>query len=110
MPGGKYHSPFWTPYALYGTVDYMYGWPAWNANNGFTAAQGSLNVIESLMYGFYLYIVAREVKGGWNQGIIQKIWRQDEEIEIKGRLVAEAVLICFSGCVMTVSKTILYCK
>jgi hypothetical protein len=23
MPGGKFHSPFWTPYALYGTVDYV---------------------------------------------------------------------------------------
>jgi hypothetical protein len=42
MPGGKFHSPIWTPYALYGTVDYMYGWPAWNAGIGFTAAQGSL--------------------------------------------------------------------
>lgn len=39
MPGGKFHSPFWTPYALYGTVDYMYGWPAWNNHNGFTAAK-----------------------------------------------------------------------
>jgi hypothetical protein len=27
MPGGKFHSPFWTPYALYGTVDYVRSMP-----------------------------------------------------------------------------------
>lgn len=49
MPGGRVHSPIWTPYALYGTVDYIYGWPAWNDGVGFTAAQGFLNIIESAM-------------------------------------------------------------
>lgn len=110
MPGGKFHSPFWTPYALYGTVDYVYGWPAWNDNNGFTAAQGSLNLVELLMYGFYLFVVAREIEGGWNRGMIQKMWRKDETLEVSGRLVIEAVLICYSASVMTLSKTVLYCK
>ncbi|TKA75922.1 hypothetical protein B0A49_04629 [Cryomyces minteri] len=56
-PGGKYHSPVWVPYALYGTIDYIYGWPAYNAHNGFTAAQGTLNIVESIGYVVYLWIV-----------------------------------------------------
>ncbi|MCJ1254802.1 hypothetical protein MMC24_002618 [Lignoscripta atroalba] len=42
MPGGWLHSPIWVPYALYGTVDYIYGFPAWEARNGFTAAHDDL--------------------------------------------------------------------
>ena len=43
MPGGALHAPIWTPYALYGTVDYIYGQKAWDEHNGLTAAQASLN-------------------------------------------------------------------
>lgn len=100
MPGGKFHSPFWTPYALYGTVDYMYGWPAWNNHNGFTAAQGTLNVLESVMYCWYLYVVGSQVVDWSYEGISQ--------LEVRGKGVNLAVLIGFSGAVMTVSKTLLY--
>ncbi|RMZ75721.1 hypothetical protein DV738_g5353, partial [Chaetothyriales sp. CBS 135597] len=55
MPGGALHSPIWTPYALYGEVDHVYGFVAWNNGVGFTAAQTALNVVETLMYAFYLY-------------------------------------------------------
>ena len=102
MPGGKFHSPFWTPYALYGTVDYMYGWPAWNNHNGFTAAQGTLNLLESIMYCWYLYVVGSQVVEWSYEGL--------RTLEVKGKGVNLAVLIGFSGAVMTVSKTLLYCK
>ena len=102
MPGGKFHSPFWTPYALYGTVDYMYGWPAWNNHNGFTAAQGTLNLLESIMYCWYLYVVGSQVVDWSYEGI--------KTLEVKGKGVNLAVLVGFSGAVMTVSKTLLYCE
>lgn len=99
MPGGALHKPFFTPYALYGTVDYIYGDVAWLERNGFTAAQGSLNVVETVGYLGYLAIVwrfgrgeglgGRRVGGGWG-GV--------------------ACLVGFALSVMTVSKTVLYCE
>ena len=109
MPGGKFHSPIWAPYALYGTVDYIYGWPAWNDGVGFTAAQGSLNVLETAMYGYYLYILAtRGRETGWYRFWDQSFYQQ--KIVVKGDQVALAVVIAFASAIMTVSKTVLYCK
>lgn len=111
MPGGRYHNPIWTPYALYGSVDYFYGWPQWEARNGFTAAQGTLNLVETAMYFYYLYVVFSGVAEGWRSGIIDKIWRE----KTKGRMVVEgpntaaAVVVLFAAFVMTLSKTVLYC-
>ena len=96
MPNGKFQSPIFTPYVLYGSVDHIYGWEAYNAGNGFTAAQASLNAIETAGYVSYLWIVwkrgtgdLRAVHGGW------------------GGL---AVLIGFALSIMTLSKTALYCR
>ncbi|GKT88746.1 hypothetical protein Ct61P_06596 [Colletotrichum tofieldiae] len=50
MPGGHLHWPLYVPYALYGEVDHVYGWKAFNAGNGFTSAQGALNAVETVMY------------------------------------------------------------
>ena len=50
MEGGFLHEPLWAPYALYGTVDYVYGWKAWDAGEGFTGAQGAMNLVECVMY------------------------------------------------------------
>jgi hypothetical protein len=108
MPGGRLHSPIWTPYALYGTVDYIYGWPAWNDGVGFTAAQSAMNVMETLMYGYYLYTLASVARGtGWYKVWDKSFWSED--IVAKGPGLGLAVLMSFSGAVMTVSKTILYC-
>jgi len=110
MPGGRCHWPLWTPYALYGTVDYMYGWPAWNNGVGFTAAQGTLNALEAALYIYYLYVLATQ--GGnavlriWD---VNGFWRADV-ITVQGPAVTTAVLACFASAVMTVSKTVLYCK
>ncbi|KAG5802169.1 hypothetical protein H9Q74_013488 [Fusarium xylarioides] len=80
MPDGFLHWPLYVPYALYGEVDHVYGWKAFNAKNGFTAAQTALNVVETVMYLRTL----------------------------SGRDGALAVVIGFSAAVMTLSKTILY--
>ncbi|KAJ9602697.1 hypothetical protein H2200_012891 [Cladophialophora chaetospira] len=100
MPGGKLHSPIWTPYALYGSVDYIYGWPAWDAHNGFTAAQSAMNIPESAFYCWYLYIVARQVADWSSKGF--------SKLEVRGEGVSLAVLLALLGAVMTVSKTLLY--
>lgn len=93
MEGGSLHWPLWVPYKLYGEIDHVYGWKAINANNGFTAAQGSLNAVETSMYLVYLWMV-------YGQGT----WRAS------GRQGATALVIGFSAAVMTLSKTVLYCE
>ncbi|KKY28252.1 hypothetical protein UCDDS831_g00435 [Diplodia seriata] len=50
MPGGWLHAPLWAPYALYGAVDHVYGFPAWERGDGFGAAQASLNLVETALY------------------------------------------------------------
>ncbi|KAJ9129405.1 hypothetical protein NKR19_g10386, partial [Coniochaeta hoffmannii] len=47
MPGGSLHWPLWVPYELYGRVDHVYGFKAWDSGMGFTAAQGMLNLVET---------------------------------------------------------------
>ncbi|KAF6222844.1 hypothetical protein HO133_000895 [Letharia lupina] len=58
-PGGAWHAPLFVPYALYGRVDRLYGAGAWEARNGFTGAQAGLNVVESVGYAAYLWVVWR---------------------------------------------------
>ncbi|KAB8236367.1 hypothetical protein BDV23DRAFT_153301 [Aspergillus alliaceus] len=113
MPGNKLHSPIWTPYALYGTIDYMYGWPAFNARNGFTAAQTVLNLVESVGYIYYLWIVYRHgvsVSGGRGQRKAKKgpMWMLKTDKVVSGRPGAIALLVAYSAFLMTLSKTILY--
>ncbi|KAK7206133.1 hypothetical protein BZA70DRAFT_124623 [Myxozyma melibiosi] len=54
MPGGKLHF-LWKPYALYGTIDYVYGWPAYNDKDGFPGAQAFLTLVESMFLYYYIY-------------------------------------------------------
>lgn len=109
MPGGSLHLPIYKLYALYGTVDYMYGWPAWNDGVGFTAAQGSLNVLETIMYVWYIVVLATHGQGtGWYKSWQKQFWTQKTVVQGEG--VALATLICFSSAVMSLSKTVLYCK
>lgn len=118
MPGNKLHSPLWTPYALYGTIDHIYGWPAFNARNGFTAAQTVLNLVESAAYIYYLSIIykygvstvpssgrARSKKS--QKGIR---WFLKGEKMVFGRSGAAALLVAYSASLMTLGKTVLYCK
>jgi hypothetical protein len=113
MPGGSLHWPIWAPYELYGKVDYIYGWKAFNEKNGFTAAQGFLNIIESLMYVYYLYILYTVGKQSKAQGRgapkVSNVGFLGQQRFVDGQKGAVAVLVAFSAAVMTVSKTVLYC-
>lgn len=114
MPGGKLQWPLWVPYELYGAVDYNYGWPAWHANNGFTAAQSALNVVETIGYLVYLWIVytygvasTAQGSGAPDKGVFGKL---AEARTVQGRWAAWAVLIAYGSALMTLSKTVLYCE
>lgn len=100
MPGGYLHEPLWKPYALYGEVDHMYGFKQWNLNNPFAATQSWLNLVENVLYLVYLglwYVNGRALAPGARRAV-------------GGKVGALAVLVGFSAAVMTVSKTVLYCK
>lgn len=94
MPDGSLHAPIFTPYALYGQVDYVYGEKALKEHNGFTAAQASLNIVESTGYVGYLWVV----------------WKYGEKRVLGGGWGGVACLVGFALSVMTVSKTVLYCE
>lgn len=82
MPGGDLHH-FWKPYALYGTIDYFYGLPAFEANDGFPGAQSFMNLIESALNFIYL-----------------SYWARGDGVS--------AVVVGFISVIMTLSKTVLY--
>lgn len=118
MPGNKLHSPLWTPYALYGQVDYVYGWPAFNARNGFTAAQTVMNLVESVGYAYYLWVVYRHgasatpSSGRARAKKDQKgiAWFLKDEKVVAGRAGAAALLVAYTASVMTLGKTLIYCE
>lgn len=104
MPGGSLHSPIWSPYSIYSRVDLVYGFPAWDGHNGFTGAQSAMNIPETLFSAWYLYIVASQIMHRRGQDSVFNVG-------IKGsNHVNFAVLLCFASAVMTLSKTVLYCR
>lgn len=96
MPGGSLSWPIYTPYVLYGQIDYIYGEKAWKEHNGFTAAQTALNVFETAGYLGYLWVVWKHGRGG--------------QRTLPGGWGGVACLTGFALSVMTVSKTVLYCE
>ncbi|RYO88509.1 hypothetical protein DL766_009239 [Monosporascus sp. MC13-8B] len=110
MEGGALHWPLWVPYRLYGEIDHVYGWKAFRSRSGFTAAQGSLNVVETALYLAYLwiYFARRQARGeGAGGGSGNRTTTTTTKV-LSGRPAAVAVLLAFSGAVMTLSKTVLY--
>ncbi|KAK5045481.1 hypothetical protein LTR84_009099 [Exophiala bonariae] len=111
MPGGWLHKPIWAPYELYGRVDYVYGWPAWNSHDGFNAARGFLNLVETLLYLRYLWTVwkkstsARALFAARN---VTEFYGGSARTLVSGPEVAAAVLVLWSATVMTLSKSVLY--
>ncbi|KAI8638610.1 hypothetical protein BD408DRAFT_422822 [Parasitella parasitica] len=84
MEGGSLNF-LWKPYNLYAKIDYFYGLPAYNSQDGFTGAQALMNVIETLLNFIYLGLL------------------KNENVN-----VGQANLIGFSAALMTLSKTVLY--
>lgn len=119
MPGGWAHKPIWSPYALYGTIDYVYGLPAYESHDGFGGAQGAMNVLESLGYIWYLYLIWKygvqaKVKGRGaprvqgNGTVMEKLKELSRARVVTGRVAAGAPVLAFMVTVMTLAKTILY--
>lgn len=112
MPGGSLHWPIWAPYELYGRVDYIYGWKAFNEKNGFTAAQSLLNIVETSMYLYYLYILFTYGRSSNAQGRgapkTSDVGVLGQQRYVDGQMGAVAVLVGFSAAIMTLSKTVLY--
>ncbi|KAI9803737.1 MAG: hypothetical protein M1833_000649 [Piccolia ochrophora] len=111
MEGGWLH-PIFKPYALYATIDYQYGWPAWENRSGFTAAQSSVNIVETLMYASYLWIVFTSGRQTSTQGKgaphpASAGWLGQGRV-VPGEKGVLAVLIAYAAAVMTVAKTSLY--
>lgn len=116
MPGGKLHS-LWSPYALYGTVDYNYGWAAYNSRQGFPGAQSWLNLFETLGYIYYLAVVYRHGHTVTSSGRASQkkqkkglLWLLKDEKAVPGRVGAIALVIVFAANMATLSKTLLYSK
>ncbi|OJD25697.1 hypothetical protein ACJ73_02928 [Blastomyces percursus] len=109
MPGGSLHY-IWSPYALYGTIDYIYGWPSWNNRNGFTGAQSLMNLVETASYLFYLFVLFNygTASNHKDKNKSKSASFFDSRRSIGGKLGAIALLVAFSASVMTVSKTVLY--
>ncbi|KAI9740698.1 MAG: hypothetical protein M1818_004663 [Claussenomyces sp. TS43310] len=112
MPGGALYWPLYVPYELYGRTDYMYGWKAYHERNGFPSAQGALNVVETLLYAFYLYLALAygESSPAAGRGAPKpaRAGRLGQERSVDGKAGALAVMIAFSASIMTLSKTVLY--
>ncbi|KAK9469203.1 hypothetical protein V1512DRAFT_231363 [Lipomyces arxii] len=54
MPGGKWHW-IWSPYKLYGEIDHVYGFPAYEERDGFPAGQAFMTLVEAFFAYVYLY-------------------------------------------------------
>ncbi|KAH9819380.1 hypothetical protein Tdes44962_MAKER05218, partial [Teratosphaeria destructans] len=112
MPGGALHKPLWTPYALYGTIDYVYGVKALEEGNGWTAAQTWVNVVETGVY-FGREEAGRDGRGapgrekleGWLGGWGGRLGRART---VSGRLAGWCVLLGFATANVTFWKTVLY--
>jgi hypothetical protein len=107
MTGGSLHWPLWGPYEIYMRTDFIYGWKAFNEKNGFTAAQGSMNIPETLLYLYYLYLVySQSTQSSPAHGGAKRRFLAQKHVA--GRSGALAVVVGFTAAVMTFSKTLLY--
>ena len=64
LPGHKWHSPIWVPVASYAAVDGIYSERAWVESEGWTAAQGAINVTEVCMYIWYFWVIQTKARNG----------------------------------------------
>jgi hypothetical protein len=115
MAGGALQWPIWKPYEIYASIDYVYGWPGWESNDGFGGAQGALNAVETVLYGLYVMIIYyHSVPAATGTGLDVKseglgAWLSGGR-KVPGKQGNRALLIGFTAAVMTLSKTVLYCK
>lgn len=114
MPGG-YLSKIWYPYGMYGNVDKMYGFKAWNAHEGWTGAQGYINLLETAAYVTYLSLVyrygeqePRQGSGAPDRSAMGQFRALSESRTVYGKTAAGATLLAYSAATVTFWKTIIY--
>jgi len=109
--GGAIAWPFWQPYELYGRVDYVYSPEAYYSGLGWTAAQGLGNVFETLAYLVYLWIVVTHGRrDGKEEGVLGSLGALGERRRVEGKWGAVANLIGYTTFMVTLAKTVLYCR
>nr|POF17381.1 hypothetical protein CFP56_65248 [Quercus suber] len=116
MPGGALHAPIWTPYKLYGEVDYVYGFKAYETRHGWPGTQSWFNVLETLGYFAYLYVVytygvtdERPGRGAPEPDAMPSGLRGlAQSRTVQGRAAAAVVLLGYSVISLTFFKTIMY--
>lgn len=109
--GGKYHDLLWKPYAIYQRVDLVYSPSAREERNGWPGAQAAFNVIETLGYYLYLWMVTAHTSSELKRGVncLGSIWTGllgDRQVE--GTRGAAAALLLFALSFLTLTKTLLY--
>ena len=114
FPGGALHKPFYVSYALYGRVDKVYGIEAYEERDGFAGAQGTLNVVETVGYLVYLWVVRQygvssrdDTDSGWLESGFKTLGFDGA---VGGGWGGIACLTGFALSIMTLSKTYLYGK
>lgn len=112
FPGGSLAWPLYGPYELYGRVDPIYSPEAYYSGLGWTGAQGLGNVFETLAYLVYAWIIVkhgsadgRREGGAW--GLVGGL---AERRRVEGWWGAVASLVGYTTFVITVMKSVLYCK
>jgi hypothetical protein len=101
LPGHKWHAPIFTPYSDYAAVDRVYGELAWLEKDGFTAAQGVINMTEVTLYAVYFWIVMTRGNKSAVTGGKRIVGGASAGLAVALGLIAGSV---------TATKTALYCE
>lgn len=109
--GGAIAWPMYKPYELYGRVDPVYSPEAYYSGLGWTGAQGLGNVFETLAYVAYLWIVMVHGQDkGRGEGVLGSLGVIGKKRAVEGDWAAMASLVGYTTFMITVAKSILYCK
>jgi hypothetical protein len=109
--GGAIAWPLYIPYELYGRVDPVYSPEAYYSGLGWTGAQGLGNIFETLAYLAYLWIVvARGQDEGRAEGFLGSLGVMGRKRTVEGYWGAVASLGGYTTFMVTVAKSVLYCK
>lgn len=115
MPGGFLHAPLWSPYKLYGEVDHVYGLKAYESRHGWPGTQSWFNVLETLGYLVYLYLVythgvaeEKQGRGAPDKDAMGGLRLLSESRTVYGKMAAWVVLLGYSVISLTFFKTIMY--
>jgi len=98
LPGHKWNSPIWTSVNTYAAVDGIYSERAWLDNEGWTAAQGVINLTEVSIYLWYFWIV--ESRGEGRKG----------RRNVSGKYGGLACVLGLVAGTVTLTKSSLYCE